>query len=166
VAKTVSLESSKVVNVVPRYGKLRSRETNEVIGFQNIELISDRPIEVWLEEFGTCKKSIPTTCSSLSIMEEYSKDRWQELTKMVQDTGVDAFELNFSCPHGMTERKMGSEMGEHPDLTQEVTSWVKEVAKIPVWAKMTPNITNIKEPSLALCAVALTEFPPSTPFSL
>ena len=68
---------------------------------------------------------------------------------MVQDTGVDAFELNFSCPHGMTERKMGSEMGEHPDLTEEVTSWVKEVSRIPVWAKMTPNITNIKEPSLA-----------------
>src|SRR5437868_13750065 len=68
---------------------------------------------------------------------------------MVQETGVDAFELNFSCPHGMTERKMGSEMGEHPDLTEEVTSWVTEVSKIPVWAKMTPNITNIKEPSVA-----------------
>src|SRR5437868_616120 len=149
VAKTVSLESSKVVNVVPRYGKLRSRETNEVIGFQNIELISDRPIEVWLEEFKQVKKDYPKNVLVASIMEEYSKDRWQELTKMVQDTGVDAFELNFSCPHGMTERKMGSEMGEHPDLCEEVTTWVKEVSKIPVWAKMTPNITNIKEPSLA-----------------
>jgi hypothetical protein len=112
-------------------------------------LISDRPIEVWLEEFRHVKKEYPDHVLIASIMEEYSKDRWQELTKMVQDTGVDAFELNFSCPHGMTERKMGSEMGEHPDLTQEVTSWVKEVSKIPVWAKMTPNITNIKEPSLA-----------------
>src|SRR5919206_1765178 len=149
VAKTVSLESSKVVNVVPRYGKLRSRENNEVIGFQNIELISDRPIEVWLEEFKQVKKEYPLHVLIASIMEEYSKERWQELTRMVQDTGVDAFELNFSCPHGMTERKMGSEMGEHPDLTEEVTRWVTEVAKIPVWAKMTPNITNIKEPSLA-----------------
>src|SRR5258705_5273324 len=149
VAKTVSLESSKVVNVVPRYGKLRSRETNEVIGFQNIELISDRPIEVWLEEFRQVKKDYPNNVLVASIMEEYSKDRWQELTKMVQDTGVDAFELNFSCPHGMTERKMGSEMGEHPDLCEQVTSWVTEVSNIPVWAKMTPNITNIKEPSLA-----------------
>lgn len=68
---------------------------------------------------------------------------------MVQETGVDGFELNFSCPHGMTERKMGSEMGEHADLTEEVTSWVTEVAKVPVWAKMTPNITNIREPALA-----------------
>src|SRR5881397_3422009 len=149
VAKTVSLESSKVVNVVPRYGKLRSRNNGEVIGFENIELISDRPIEVWLEEFRHVKKDYPRHVLIASIMEEYNKDRWQELTRRVQDTGVDGFELNFSCPHGMTERKMGSEMGEHPDLAEEVTGWVCEVAKIPVWAKMTPNITNIKEPALA-----------------
>ncbi len=149
VAKTVSLESAKVVNVVPRYGKLRSRTSGEVIGFENIELISDRPIEVWLDEFRQIKKEYPNHVLVASIMEEYEKSRWQELTRVVQDTGVDAFELNFSCPHGMTERKMGSEMGEHPDLTEEVTSWVTEVAKIPVWAKMTPNITNIKEPALA-----------------
>jgi dihydroorotate dehydrogenase subfamily 1 len=149
VAKTVSLESNKVVNVVPRYGKLRSRNNGEVIGFENIELISDRPIEVWLEEFRQIKKDYPDHVLIASIMEEYDKGRWQELTRVVQDTGVDAFELNFSCPHGMTERKMGSEMGEHPDLTEEVTGWVTEVAKIPVWAKMTPNITNIKEPAMA-----------------
>ena len=149
VAKTVSLESAKVVNVVPRYGKLRSRTSGEVIGFENIELISDRPIDVWLDEFRQIKKSYPNHVLIASIMEECEKERWQELTRMVQDTGVDAFELNFSCPHGMTERKMGSEMGEHPDLCEEVTSWVTEVATIPVWAKMTPNITNIKEPAFA-----------------
>jgi dihydroorotate dehydrogenase subfamily 1 len=149
VAKTVSLDSAKVVNVVPRYGKLRSRTSGEVIGFENIELISDRPIDVWLDEFRQVKKSYPNHILIASIMEEYEKERWQELTRLVQETGVDAFELNFSCPHGMTERKMGSEMGEHPDLAEEVTGWVTEVAKIPVWAKMTPNITNIKEPALA-----------------
>lgn len=149
VAKTVSLESAKVVNVVPRYGKLRSRDTGEIIGFENIELISDRPIEVWLQEFRELKKEYPQHVLIASIMEEYDRSRWQELTRMVQDTGVDGLELNFSCPHGMTERRMGSEMGEHPDLTQEVTGWVTEVARVPVWAKMTPNITNIREPSLA-----------------
>src|SRR5919204_4069554 len=152
VAKTVSLESAKVVNVVPRYGRLRSRDTGEVIGFENIELISDRPIDVWLDEFRQLKKEYPHHILVASIMEEYDKSRWQELTRMVQETGVDAFELNFSCPHGMTERKMGSEMGEHPDLTEEVTSWVTEVATVPVWAKMTPNITNIREPALAAIA--------------
>ncbi|HYN86082.1 MAG TPA: NAD-dependent dihydropyrimidine dehydrogenase subunit PreA [Pyrinomonadaceae bacterium] len=149
VAKTVSLESAKVVNVVPRYGRLRSRDTGEVIGFENIELISDRPIDVWLDEFRQIKKQYPRHVLIASIMEEYEKSRWQELTRRVQETGVDAFELNFSCPHGMTERRMGSEMGEHPDLTAEVTGWVTEVATIPVWAKMTPNITSIREPSLA-----------------
>ncbi len=149
VAKTISLESAKVVNVVPRYGKLRSKTSGEVIGFENIELISDRPIDVWLDEFRQIKKNYPNQILIASIMEEYEKERWQELTRLVQDTGVDAFELNFSCPHGMTERKMGSEMGEHPDLTEEVTRWVTEVARIPVWAKMTPNITNIKAPALA-----------------
>ena len=149
VAKTVSLESSKVVNVVPRYGKMRSRSNGEVIGFENIELISDRPIDTWLDEFRQVKKEYPQHILVASIMEEYNKERWQELTRVVQDTGVDAFELNFSCPHGMTERKMGSEMGEHPDLAEEVTGWVTEVSKIPVWAKMTPNITNICEPALA-----------------
>src|SRR3954470_9743889 len=149
VAKTVSLESAKVVNVVPRYGKLRSKVSGEVIGFENIELISDRPIDVWLDEFRQVKKEYPNNILVASIMEEYDKTRWQELTRMVQETGVDGFELNFSCPHGMTERKMGSEMGEHPDLTEEVTRWVTEVATVPVWAKMTPNITNIREPALA-----------------
>lgn len=149
VAKTVSLESAKVVNVVPRYGRLRSRDTGEIIGFENIELISDRPLDVWLQEFRDIKKEYPNHILIASIMEEYEKSRWQELTRLVQDTGVDAFELNFSCPHGMTERKMGSEMGEHPDLCEEVTSWVTEVSRIPVWAKMTPNITSIIEPSLA-----------------
>src|SRR5215468_2097732 len=149
VAKTISLESAKVVNVVPRYGKLRSRTSGEVIGFENIELISDRPIEVWWDELRQTKKEYPHHVLIASIMEEYEKSRWQALTRMVQDTGVDGFELNFSCPHGMTERKMGSEMGEHPDLTEEVTGWVTEVAKIPVCAKMTPKMTNIREPALA-----------------
>src|SRR5438045_8670463 len=97
VAKTVSLESAKVVNVVPRYGRLRSRDTGEVIGFENIELISDRPIDVWLDEFRQLKKEYPQHILIASIMEEYEKSRWQELTRVVPDTGVDAFELNFCC---------------------------------------------------------------------
>jgi dihydroorotate dehydrogenase subfamily 1 len=149
VAKTISLESAKVVNVAPRYGRLRSRGTQEIIGFENIELISDRPLEKWLEEFRSLKQAYPSQILIASIMEEYDKSRWQDLAQMVQETGVDAFELNFSCPHGMPERKMGSAVGEHPDLVCEVTRWVTEVSKIPVWVKMTPNITDIREPAMA-----------------
>src|SRR4030095_4050704 len=76
---TVSRETSKVVSVVPRYGKRRSRSNGEVIGFENIELISDRPIDVWLEEFTQIKKEYPNHILIASIMEEYNKERWQEL---------------------------------------------------------------------------------------
>lgn len=149
IAKTVSLENKKVVNVVPRYGKLYSRVNKEVIGFQNIELISDRPIDDWLTEFVDLKKQYPNKVLIASIMEEYNKDAWQRLVQMIQETGIDAFELNFSCPHGLPERKMGMAMGNNPDIVQEVTGWVTQVAKVPVWAKMTPNITDITVPAMS-----------------
>jgi dihydroorotate dehydrogenase subfamily 1 len=149
VCKTISLEHEKVINVAPRYGKLRSRESNEIIGFENIELISDRPFSVWIEELRGVKKQYPEHMLIASIMEEYNKEAWQTITKEVQATGVDAFELNLSCPHGLPERKMGSAMGQDPEITKEVVSWVKEVSTIPVWAKMTPNISDIAVPARA-----------------
>ncbi len=149
VCKTISLDSSKVINVAPRYGKLRSRENNEVIGFENIELISDRPYETWLQEFRDVKKAYPDHMLIASIMEEYNKEAWQRIVKEVQETGVDGFELNLSCPHGLPERRMGAAMGQSPEITKEVVGWVTEVAKIPVWAKMTPNITDITLPAMA-----------------
>ncbi|MFA6238998.1 MAG: NAD-dependent dihydropyrimidine dehydrogenase subunit PreA [Bacteriovorax sp.] len=149
VAKTISLDSSKVHNVAPRYGKLYSRVNNEVIGFQNIELISDRPIEDWIKDFKEIKAECPKGILIASIMEEYNKAAWQKLVIMCQDAGVDAFELNFSCPHGLPERKMGAAMGENPDIVSEVTKWVTDVSKVPVWAKMTPNITDVNVPSFS-----------------
>ncbi|MBI4508262.1 MAG: NAD-dependent dihydropyrimidine dehydrogenase subunit PreA [Deltaproteobacteria bacterium] len=149
VCKTISLDPSKVINTAPRYGKLRSREKEEVIGFENIELISDRPFDQWLDELRYLKKSYPGKILIASIMEEYRKDAWQEITRRVQETGVDGFELNLSCPHGLPERKMGMAMGEDPSIVEEVTRWVKEVSTIPVWAKMTPNVGHIEVPALA-----------------
>src|SRR6478672_659986 len=149
VIKTISLEASKVVNTAPRYGKLRSRETNEVIGFENIELISDRPFETWLDELRQLKKSYPKKVLIASIMEEYRREAWHEIVRRVQETGVDGFELNLSCPHGLPERKMGMAMGENPDIVEEVCGWVKQVAKLPVWAKMTPNVGNPTVPAAA-----------------
>ena len=142
VIKTVSLDASKVINTSPRYAKLRSREKGEVVGFENIELISDRPFEVWLDELRQLKKSYPAKILIASIMEEYRREAWHEIVKRTQDTGVDGFELNLSCPHGLPERKMGMAMGEDPSICEEVVGWVKEVAKIPVWAKMTPNVAS------------------------
>ncbi|MCA1829106.1 MAG: NAD-dependent dihydropyrimidine dehydrogenase subunit PreA [Myxococcales bacterium] len=147
VIKTISLDASKVINTAPRYGKLRSRDKNEVVGFENIELISDRPFEVWLDELRQLKKNYPGKVLIASIMEEYRREAWHEIVKRVQETGVDGFEMNLSCPHGLPERKMGMAMGENPDLVREVCGWVKEVATIPVWAKMTPNVGHVTEPA-------------------
>jgi dihydroorotate dehydrogenase subfamily 1 len=147
VIKTISLDSSKVINTAPRYGKLRSRETGEVIGFENIELISDRPFDTWLDELRQLKKNYPKHVLIASIMEEYRREAWHEIVRRVEETGVDGFEMNLSCPHGLPERKMGMAMGENPDLVAEVCGWVKEVATIPVWAKMTPNVGHVTEPA-------------------
>jgi dihydropyrimidine dehydrogenase (NADP+)/dihydropyrimidine dehydrogenase (NAD+) subunit PreA len=149
IAKTVSLDASKVVNVSPRYGKLHANDKSEVIGWENIELISDRPFSIWVEEFKKCKDTNPNGILIASIMEEYRREAWVELVERCQDAGVDAFELNFSCPHGLPERKMGAAMGQDPEILQEVCSWVSAAAKKPVWAKMTPNITHIEDPSRA-----------------
>ena len=149
IAKTISLDASKVVNVTPRYAKLLSHDGQEVVGWENIELISDRPFHLWIDEFKKCKDLFPDGVLIASIMEEYRQDAWIEIVERCQNAGVDAFELNFSCPHGLPERKMGAAMGQDPDILEEVCGWVKSVAKKPVWAKMTPNITHIEEPSRA-----------------
>lgn len=149
IAKTISLDASKVVNVAPRYARLRDAKSKEVFGWQNIELISDRPFDVWIDEFKKTKDKYPKGVLIASIMEEYRKDAWIEITERCQDAGVDAFELNFSCPHGLPERRMGAAMGQDPAILEEVCGWVNSVAKIPVWAKMTPNITHIEEPARA-----------------
>jgi len=149
IAKTISLEADKVTNVAPRYARMRAEGTKEVYGWENIELISDRPFSVWLDEFKAVKDAYPDGILIASIMEEYRRDAWVEIVERCQEVGVDAFELNYSCPHGLPERKMGMAMGENADIVEEVTNWVMEASKIPVWAKMTPNVTHIADPGRA-----------------
>src|SRR5256884_2659226 len=149
IAKTISLDSSKVVNVTPRYAKLMAADGKDVVGWENIELISDRKFDIWMDEFKKCKDQYPDGLLIESSMEEYNKDAWAEIVERCQDAGADSFELNFSCPHGLPERKMGAAMGENPEIVEEVVGWVMKAAKKPVWAKMTPNVTRITEPSRA-----------------
>lgn len=149
IAKTISLDASKVINVAPRYARLRGEDGKDIYGWQNIELISDRDFDVWLKEFRELKAKYPGRILIASVMEEYRRDAWRELIERTQETGVDALELNFSCPHGLPERRMGSAMGQDPAILEEVCGWVNEVARIPVWAKMTPNVTRIEAPARA-----------------
>src|SRR2546421_3635441 len=149
ICKTVSLDAAKVVNVQPRYARLRAAGSDEIIGWENIELISDRPFATWIEEFKQIKDRHPDRVLIASIMEEYRKDAWVEIVERCQEAGVDALECNFSCPHGLPERRMGSAMGENPEILEEVCRWVMSAARVPVWAKMTPNVTHIEDPARA-----------------
>ncbi|XP_031373858.1 dihydropyrimidine dehydrogenase (NADP(+)), chloroplastic isoform X2 [Punica granatum] len=151
IAKTVSLDAAKVINVTPRYARLRTGANGsakgQIIGWENIELISDRPLETMLKEFRQLKEEYPDRILIASIMEEYDKAAWEELIDRVEQTGIDAIEVNFSCPHGMPERKMGAAVGQDCALLEEVCGWINAKATVPVWAKMTPNITDITQPA-------------------
>ena len=147
VIKTISLDHTKVHNIAPRYGKLFS--DGKCIGFTNNELISDRPLEVWLEEIKELKRQFPQKVLVASIMEEPVRENWHKLTELMCKAGADMIELNLSCPHGMPERKMGQAMGQCPEIVSDVVSWCKEASTVPVWAKMTPNVTNITSPARA-----------------
>ncbi|SDT49671.1 dihydropyrimidine dehydrogenase (NAD+) subunit PreA [Paenibacillaceae bacterium GAS479] len=114
-----------------------------VAGFNNIELISDRPLEVNLKEIRETKKRFPNHALIASLMVEPTREKWHEIVKRVEDAGVDGLELNFGCPHGMAERGMGAASGQQPDLVEKQTMWAKEAARTPVIVKLTPNITDI-----------------------
>ncbi|MDQ4121397.1 MAG: NAD-dependent dihydropyrimidine dehydrogenase subunit PreA [Acidobacteriota bacterium] len=137
-----------IVNVSSRLASI-DHGAMRMIGLNNIELITDRPLEVNLKEIYECKKKYPNNAVIVSLMVESKREAWHEIVKRAQDTGADGFELNFGCPHGMSERGMGSAMGQVPEYTCMVTEWVKEVSELPVIVKLTPNVTNILPPGRA-----------------
>jgi dihydropyrimidine dehydrogenase (NAD+) subunit PreA len=137
-----------IVNVSSRLASI-DHGAMRMIGLNNIELITDRPLEVNLREVYECKKKYPNNAVIVSLMVESRREAWHEIVKRAQDTGCDGFELNFGCPHGMSERGMGSAMGQVPEYTCMVTEWVKEVSALPVIVKLTPNVTNILPPGKA-----------------
>ena len=136
-----------IVNVSSRFGGLDYAGA-KVVGFTNIELITDRPLAVNLAEIREVKRRYPNNAVIASLMTE-TKEDWKVLIRKVEDSGCDGLELNFGCPHGMCERGMGSSVGQEPKLLQEITAWTKEFAKTPVLVKLTPNTGDITEPGLA-----------------
>ena len=131
-----------ILNTSSRFAAV-SFNGQRVAGFNNIELITDRPLEVNLKEIEETKKKFPHNAIVVSLMVEPKQEKWHEIVKKVEAVGVDGLELNFGCPHGMAERGMGSASGQVPALVEKQTYWVKEVAKTPVLVKLTPNITDI-----------------------
>ncbi|HEX3868956.1 MAG TPA: NAD-dependent dihydropyrimidine dehydrogenase subunit PreA, partial [Pirellulales bacterium] len=131
-----------IVNVASRYGGI-NLGNQRLMGLNNIELISDRPLEDNLREMAEVKREFPHHAVIASVMVESKRETWHDIIKRTQDIGVDGFELNFGCPHGMSERGMGSAVGQVPEYAEMITTWVKEVSRIPVLVKLTPNVTNI-----------------------
>ncbi|MBB6450067.1 dihydropyrimidine dehydrogenase (NAD+) subunit PreA [Geomicrobium halophilum] len=131
-----------IINTTSRFASV-SYNGQRVAGFNNIELITDRPLEENLREIEQTKQRFPDRAIVASLMVEPEQEKWHEIVKRVEAVGVDGLELNFGCPHGMAERGMGSASGQVPELVEKQTCWVKEVAATPVIVKLTPNITDI-----------------------
>jgi dihydropyrimidine dehydrogenase (NAD+) subunit PreA len=147
--KTLGEEGPPIVNVNgPRYESLLS-DQRRVIGFNNIELITDRPLQTNLEEIRRVKRDYPDRALVVSLMVPCEEGAWKAILPMVEDTGCDGVELNFGCPHGMSERGMGSAVGQVPEYIEMVTRWCKLYTRLPVIVKLTPNITDIRHPARA-----------------
>ena len=136
-----------IVNVSSRYSAHTIRGT-KMAGFNNIELISDRSIETNFREIKECVEAWPDRAVIASLMTD-TRANWHDMMKRAVDSGAAGVELNFGCPHGMCERGMGSAVGQNPEAMETIVGWVMEVAEIPVIVKLTPNITDIKEPAMA-----------------
>src|SRR5437899_6070381 len=140
-----------VLNVSNRYGAWHYGG-QKMLAINNVELISDRPLEVNLREIAEIKRAWPDRAVIVSAMVESKPEVWHDMIHRIQDTGADGIELNYGCPHGMSERGMGSAVGQVPEYCEQITRWVMEVAKIPVIVKLTPNISNIVMPARAAVA--------------
>src|ERR1017187_9294937 len=141
-------EDPPIVNVSSRYGGVSYNGTR-VAGFSNIELITDRPLEINLQEIKQVKRDWPDRALLVSLMVPCEEHAWKSILKRVEKTGADGVELNFGCPHGMSERGMGSAVGQVPEYIEMVTRWCKQHSRMPVIVKLTPNVTDILAPAAA-----------------
>ena len=149
--KTLGLDPH-IVNVNgPRYGAVWGAD-RRLLGLNNIELITDRPLGTNLAEIKTIKREFPDRAVVVSLMVPCEEGPWRTILPMVEETGADGVELNFGCPHGMSERGMGSAVGQVPEYIEMVARWVKANTRMPVIVKLTPNITDIRFPARAALA--------------
>ncbi len=147
--KTLGAEGPPIVNVNgPRYGAIWGAD-RRLLGLNNIELITDRPLEVNLREIKEVKRKWKDRALVISLMVPCEEDHWKAILKQIEDTEADGVELNFGCPHGMAERGMGSAVGQVPEYIEMVTRWVKQYSRMPCIVKLTPNVTSILPPAMA-----------------
>lgn len=142
--KTLGSDGPPIVNVNgARYGAIWGAD-RRLLGLNNIELITDRPLQINLDEIKKLKQEYPDRAIVVSLMVPCEEQAWKDILARVDETGADGIELNFGCPHGMAERGMGSAVGQVPEYIEMVTRWCKENYDKPVIVKLTPNITDIR----------------------
>jgi len=147
--KTLGEAGPPVVNVSgPRYGAIWGAD-RRLLGLNNIELITDRDLEINLQEIKAVKKRWPDRAMIVSLMVPCEEEPWKKILKRVEETDADGVELNFGCPHGMSERGMGSAVGQVPEYIEMVARWCKQHTRMPVIVKLTPNITDVRYPARA-----------------
>jgi dihydropyrimidine dehydrogenase (NAD+) subunit PreA len=147
--KTLGEAGPPIVNVNgPRYGAIYGAD-RRLLGLNNIELITDRDLQTNLREIKQVKKTWPDRAMIVSIMVPCEEAAWKAILPLVEETGADGIELNFGCPHGMSERGMGSAVGQVPEYIEMVARWCKANTRMPVIVKLTPNITDIRYPARA-----------------
>ena len=145
VFKTVSKGDMEIIHPAPRMAGY-DYESRKLVGLQNVEQISDRPLKHNLADLAWLKRNWPSKVVIASIM-GFSRDEWRELAVACRDAGADMLELNFSCPH-MAIEGSGMKVGQAFALLEEYTAVVRDAVSIPILAKMTPNITDINEPAM------------------
>lgn len=141
VLKTITPDDLKMTEASPRYAIMK--EKGKVIGLQNIELLSHKTVQYWVDGIKYLKEKHPTKVIIASIMSPVDRNAWHELVLRLNETPVDAYELNFSCPHGMPEKGIGMAIGTTTEISTLITGWVKDIATKPVFVKLTPNVTDI-----------------------
>ena len=147
--KTLGEEGPPIVNVNgPRYGAIHGAD-RRLLGLNNIELITDRPLQINLQEIKKVKREWPDRAMVVSLMVPCEEMPWKQILAAVDETDADAVELNFGCPHGMSERGMGASVGQVPEYIEMVARWCKQYTRMPVIVKLTPNITDIRYPARA-----------------
>lgn len=143
VFKTITPDDLEMIEASQRYATWKVG--TKVCGFENIELLSHLTVQQWLDGIKYLRAKHPSKVQIASIMAPVVKEEWQNLVKTFNDSEIDAFELNFSCPHGMPEKGIGMAIGTNAEISAMITRWVMEVAQKPVFVKLSPNVSNIAE---------------------
>ena len=143
--KTICMQDIREVS--PRFDAVYQGAGSDFYGFRNMEQLSENPHEVDFDILHRLKQNYPSNIIVASNMGQ-TEEEWIELAKMAENAGCDAIELNFSCPQ-MKLAGMGSDVGQNPELVLFYTAYVRQAVKIPVIAKMTPNITHMAPVALA-----------------